>query len=373
MAARRQKEAAAPERSAGLSESEKRARVYLVAAAFVLFSIILISLVYLATTPEATATLALSYAGGVSNILLPCTLPLVFVIVPMSILVGWRKGIKMALVFGLGLTITLSIYGAAIAVVGEFLGLDTATRVMYSLAGVAAFIFGLSELKLIGFELAPVYVSMPKFVQERSEYIKVFVLGLLLGNAGIGCPNPVTYVLLTFAATSGDAVQGAVLMAMNAIGRITPIIFMVILGVIGVNSVDIIRMGRDRVERATAWALILLGAFIFFNGVFGHLWYEGGGFHEGLNYAFMRLGGQMIGEADIEGIEEIEGKIPLSEYAVLMNLLLTAGVAGVFYRKAKTDGQRKEALIAAAVFLLWSVLLFNLGLNAHEMLFGEGG
>ncbi len=356
-----------------LSESEKKTRTYLIIAAFVLFSIILISLIYLATSPEATATLALSYAGGVSNILLPCTIPLVFVIVPMSILVGWRKGIMMALVFGLGLTITLSVYGAVIAVIGEFLGLDSATRIMYSIAGVAAFAFGLSELKLIGVELAPIYVSMPKWVQERSEYIKVFALGLLLGNAGIGCPNPVTYVLLTFAATSGDAIQGAVLMAMNAIGRITPIIFMVILGVIGVNSVAIIRLSRDRVERATAWALIMLGAFIFLNGAFGHLWYEGGLFHEGLNYAFMKLGGQMIGEADIEGIEEIEGKMPLSDYAVFGNLLLSLGVAAVYYKKAKTGAQRQEAIIAGLVFLAWGFLLFNIGLNAHEMLFGKGG
>ncbi len=54
-----------------LTEAEKRLRTYLVIASGLLFSVILITLFYLRTTPAQTATLALSYAAGVSMIFLP--------------------------------------------------------------------------------------------------------------------------------------------------------------------------------------------------------------------------------------------------------------------------------------------------------------
>ena len=105
-------------------------------SAGILISVILFGFIYLATTPAATATYLLSFAGGISNIVLPCTLPLVFIIVPLAMVAGsTRKGIVMTLLFGLGLVITLSIYGAVIAQLGKFLGLDNATRAMYALAG----------------------------------------------------------------------------------------------------------------------------------------------------------------------------------------------------------------------------------------------
>src|SRR3989344_2505060 len=182
---------------------EQKRKTYLLALAFILFFITIFGFIYLVTTPTETLTLLLSFAGGVSNIVLPCTLPLVFIIVPLAMTAGGgKKGLAMTLLFGLGLIITLSIYGAAIAQVGKYVGLDSATRIMYSIAGLAALVFGLSELNLIKFDM-PSYSRMPQFIQSRSDYLKVFLHGLLLGNAGIGCPNPVTYVILTFAATTG--------------------------------------------------------------------------------------------------------------------------------------------------------------------------
>ncbi|MEK6982101.1 MAG: cytochrome c biogenesis protein CcdA [Candidatus Micrarchaeota archaeon] len=355
-----------------VTDSEKNSRTILVASAFVLFSVILFSLVYLSSTPQATATMILAYAGGISNIFLPCTLPLVFVIVPISILVAWRKGLLMAILFGLGLTITLSIYGAVVAIMGQYLGLDSATRIMYALAGIASVIFGLMELKLININL-PTYAGMPKFIEQQSDYLKVFLLGLLLGNAGVGCPNPITYVLLTFAATTGDPVQGALLMAMNGIGRATPLIFLVVLGILGVNALDLIKKSRSNVEKATAWALVLMGSFILLNGAFGHLWYEGGIFHEGLNYGFMKIGGKMLGEANIENvIEQVEAKVLFVEYGALANLLFTLSVVGVYY--IRNPRAKKEVVIVAIIFLIWGLIQFNVGLNAHEILYGiEGG
>lgn len=72
-----------------LTDAEKRIRVFFDSTAFVLQSII-IALVYLATGTSTAATATLSFAGGVSNIFRPYTLPLDFVIVPMSMGQGYR-------------------------------------------------------------------------------------------------------------------------------------------------------------------------------------------------------------------------------------------------------------------------------------------
>src|SRR3989338_1728374 len=211
-----------------LTSAQRRLRVRLVLLATVLFIVVVFGFVFLATTPIAAATLLLSFAGGISNIVLPCTLPLVFIIVPLAMVAGGRKGLWMAILFGLGLIITLAVYGAVVGLMGKYIGLDNATRIMYSLAGIVSLIFGLSELKLIRFNL-PSYAGMPQFIQKQGDYIKVFLLGLLLGNAGVGCPNPITYVVLVFAATTGNWLKGALLMAMNGFGRAIPLLFFTVL------------------------------------------------------------------------------------------------------------------------------------------------
>ena len=343
-----------------ITEPEKRFRTALVVSAFVLFSIVLFAFIYLSTTPEATATMLLSFFGGISNIVLPCTLPLVFIIVPLAMVAGGRKGLWMSVLFGLGLIITLTVYGAAVGFLGQYLGLDSATRIMYSLAGLASLIFGLTELKLINFQL-PSYARMPTFIEKQGDYLKVFFLGLLLGNAGIGCPNPITYIVLTFAATTGDWFRGSVLMAMNGLGRMIPLLLLTILGILGINSISWLTKRTEKITKFTAWVLVVLGSFILLNGVFGHLWYEGGLFHEGLNAAFMATGGKMVGEADI-AIEEIERPVAFVEYGALINLLITT--IPVFWYWRKYPNAKKRILIILLIIILWDVLLFDIGFNA---------
>jgi len=354
-------------KSIKLSEAQKKFRVRLVIAAFILFSIVLFGFIYLSTTPTAAATMLLSFAGGISNIVLPCTLPLVFIIVPLAMVAGGRKGLWMAILFGLGLIITLAVYGAVVGLMGKYIGLDQATRIMYSLAGIASLFFGLSELKLIRFNL-PSYAGMPQFIQKQGDYIKVFLLGLLLGNAGVGCPNPITYVVLTFAATTGDWFRGALLMAMNGFGRMIPLLLLAILGILGVNTISWLTKRTHAITKFTAWALVVLGSFILLNGVFGHLWYEGGIFHEGLNAGFMAAGGKMIGEAEVELEEK---PVPFMEYGIWINFIVT--LIPVFWYWRRYPHARKEVIIVFIIFLIWGLLLFDFSLNAMDWLGLEEG
>ena len=121
----------------GLSDKERTIRARLAVLAFLLFSVFAMGTVYLATNTAITVTAALSYAAGPSMVTLQCTFPIVFVIVPMSMGKGCRKGVFMALLFGLGATITITVYAVAIALFGTCLGIGKATTAMYLIPAAA--------------------------------------------------------------------------------------------------------------------------------------------------------------------------------------------------------------------------------------------
>ncbi len=272
--------------------SQVLAKKSMVVIAFVLFSLIFIGIIFsLGTTfaiegKEHTTFLSwimIAYVAGLSMIILPCTLPLVFIMVPLSMGQGYKKGLSMALLFGLGLTITIAVYGVAIAAIGQSASLDQASTVMFLIAGIAAFVFGLSQLKLISLRL-PSYSGTPKFIQKRGEYTKSFFMGLLLGNAGVGCPNPLFYWLLIYIAGTGSIEVGASLGVVHGVGRAIPLILMSVLAVIGINATKSLTLKRESIERASGWMLIVIGAFLIINGLpEGHEWYEETFIHQGWN------------------------------------------------------------------------------------------
>ena len=127
------------------------AKKYLTVSAFALISVMVLGAVFAATYDTSVRAgaeesypswLVLSYVAGLTMIALPCTLPLVFVVVPMSMGQGSRRGPVTAALFGAGLVITITMYTAGVGVLGGTMGLDGAAAYMFLAAGVAAFVFG---------------------------------------------------------------------------------------------------------------------------------------------------------------------------------------------------------------------------------------
>jgi cytochrome c-type biogenesis protein len=251
--------------------------------AFVLFSLIFVGIIFSLTNNLVVkgdqnisylSWLIIAYVAGLSMIVLPCTLPLVFIIVPLSMGHGHKKGLGMALLFGAGLTTTITAYGIGIAILGKTASLDQISFLMFLIAGIAAFVFGLSQLKLIKLKL-PSYSGTPKFIQNRGDYSKSFLMGTLLGNAGVGCPNPLFYWLLIYVANVGSIEIGASLGIVHGIGRAIPLILMSVLAIIGINATKNLTSKRVSIEKATGWMLVVLGSFLIINGLpGGHQWYE---------------------------------------------------------------------------------------------------
>lgn len=210
----------------------------------------------------------LAFAAGLSMIVLPCTLPLVFVIVPLAASKDYAKGFRMALLFGLGLTITITAYGVAMAALGKIFGIAAATPTLLVIAGLAAYLFGLSELGFFRLRLPFFETILPVGLQRRGDSLKSFALGLLLGNAGVGCPNPLFYVLLFYIAGTENLASGALLGFLHGAGRALPVLLLALLALFGVQATRGLAVRRVAIERVTAVLLLAMGAFLVPAGLF---------------------------------------------------------------------------------------------------------
>ncbi|TSC78947.1 MAG: Uncharacterized protein G01um101429_623 [Parcubacteria group bacterium Gr01-1014_29] len=237
------------------------------------------------SSPEGFGWYLFSYAMGLTMIVLPCTFPLAFVIVPLSLGKGPMKGLGIALSFGIGVVMTLSMYGVLAAVIGKtFIGSlgiqgEVLKNWLYFGAGTIAYLFALGELGLIKFRMPTYSGAAPKIIQEKGDYLKALLLGLFLGNIGVGCPHPATPLIFLEIARSGNIFYGWSLFFVHAVARVLPLLLLVMLGILGINGLKWLSAHREKVERGTGWLMVFVAAFILVLGLFTHDWWVNSGQH----------------------------------------------------------------------------------------------
>lgn len=257
-------------------------------AALIIFGILYLFVLAPSAPGSSAAWYLFAFATGLTMIVMPCTLPLAFVIVPLSMGKGLVKGLSMALSFGFGIAVTQSMYGVAAAIIGSLaigaLGapLEAVKNWVYLFAGSFALVFAIGEIGLIKVRMPTYTGAAPAFIQKRQDVLKAFLLGLFLGNIGIGCPHPATPLLLIEAASSGNIAYGWLLFMTHAIGRVLPLLFLAFLGILGVNGLSWLMERKESVERATGWAMVFVAGFILTLGLFTHAWWVNSGIHSGL-------------------------------------------------------------------------------------------
>jgi len=121
-------------------------------------------------------------------------------------------------------------------------------------------------------------------------------------SAGIGCPNPAFYVLLTSIAGSGSLKTGLAYGLIHGIGRATPLLALSVLAILGVNATGWLLVRRERIQRAVGWGLVGWGAFIIPKGyLFGHAYWEESVFHKVWNtLVHLGLGSNIAESTEVE-------------------------------------------------------------------------
>jgi cytochrome c-type biogenesis protein len=232
-----------------------------VATGLTLLAVSLLAIVTFSVQQYESATLLFAYAGGMAMLLTPCRFPVVLAIVPLCRRGSPARGVALALVFAAGLTITQTLWGVAIALVGQMFGLREVARYLSLAGGGVAYVFGLSVIGLVSLPLPSGASWMPSGVRTRSEFLGAFVMGLLLGNAGMCCPDPVFLTMTPFIAAKGSLGEGAALAAAYGLGRATPLVAIVMLARGGVDALQLAVRHKQRFNNALGWALLAIGTF----------------------------------------------------------------------------------------------------------------
>jgi cytochrome c-type biogenesis protein len=166
--------------------------------------------------------------------------------------------------FGGGLTVTLTVWGVVIASVGGFFGLREVARYLSLAGGAVAYFLGLWTLALVRFPLRSGSAQLPAALRGRSEYLGAFALGLLLGNMGLCCPDPVFLSMIPFIAARGGAADGGILAAAYGLGRATPLVGMVVLASAGVDTLQLAARYKQSFDRALGWGLVAIGTLMLY-------------------------------------------------------------------------------------------------------------
>lgn len=192
---------------------------------------------------------------------------MVMLIVPLSVAAGARKGLLVAATFGIGVAISMTVFGVFTAGIGAYFGINAAVKQVWVVAGVIAYAFALSQLGLFKLEM-PFKVKSPR-LSGRTFYVAPFIFGLMLGDAGIGCPSPAFFLLVTYIISSADLAQGAILGFLHGFGRATPLFFLATLALLGTNVTKGLAARMNKINAATGIGVLLLGSFIITIGLFG--------------------------------------------------------------------------------------------------------
>src|ERR671916_283922 len=164
-----------------------------------------------------------AFLGGVLSLLSPCSallLPAFFAYAFQS-----RKDlIAKTAVFYLGLAATLVPLGMGISAVSRLVYGQRSMLILVS--GLVIILLGVLQLLGCGFDLGPLSRLAGRV---RGESVgATFALGAVYGFAGF-CSGPILGAVLTVAATSGQVLRGAVLLAIYALGMATPLFLIAVL------------------------------------------------------------------------------------------------------------------------------------------------
>ena len=373
-----------PQQKSGLSNEEvppKKGAGRLIFAffTFLLLAVVIGGLFWIfALSPSSPVGLGwyiFSFAAGLSMIVLPCTLPLAFVIVPMVMGKSYAKGLATALSFSIGVAITLSMYGILAALLGKAVfgfsdgGGEMIKNVFYALAGIFAITFALGELGFLKVRMPSYSGAIPGFIQQRKDILKPFLLGLFLGNIGVGCPHPATPMILGQIGVVGDVFYGWLLFFVHAIGRVIPLLVLAMFGIIGINATKALVRHRVTIAKSTAWGMVFVGAFLFTLGFFGHDWWVSSGQHTLLERVVQeeRFTGVLSERLQVaaphkHAVEDLEGATGMFKAPLWLGnwVLVALWVLPMWWYWTRAGRRRKMGVLFAAITILLGVIFIRI-------------
>ena len=204
-----------------------------------------------ASNPSAFIAVGAALIIGATMIVLPCGFPAVFA---MPSILSSRKGLPqratLSLVFVAASVLPLAAVGVGLGFAGDaILGLldsmsaqMTFAVVLYSLIGILAIGYALSQVGIIHLPSLTSRVRSPNMPNQDKPYRRSLVLGSTMGaGMGMGCPMPTYYILLGWVAAAANPVYGAIVLGVYGLGRVLP--------AVGIGALIVAGTERRKVSR----------------------------------------------------------------------------------------------------------------------------
>jgi cytochrome c biogenesis protein CcdA len=237
--------------------------------------------------PGTAVAIGAAFLIGASMIVLPCGYPSVFAMPSiLSSRPRLRDRTTLSVLFVAASALPLAVLGVGLAFAGDaILGLLDSMRarmgfavVLYSLLGIVALAYGLSELGLIRLPSLTQRLRAPHMPDEDRPYRRALVLGGTMGaGMGMGCPMPTYYVLLGWVAAAANPLYGAIVLGAYGLGRVLPAVGLGGLIVAGTERRRVSH-GMTRFRERTSWItngfLTATGSYlvVLFGGVLLYRW-----------------------------------------------------------------------------------------------------
>ncbi len=208
----------------------------------------------------------LSFLEGIITFISPCLLPMLPVYISYFAADTESKSKKTAVInsisFVLGFTVVFVALGAFSGILGSLLLVYS--RQVYLVSGLLIILFGLSVLGIIKLPLLNIFNKSNGQGKKRGV-LSSFVFGLVFSVCWTPCVGAFLGSALILAATSGNAVQGIIMLLLYSLGLGIPFIISALLLDKLKTSFDFIKRHYKVINTISGIVLIILGILIATN------------------------------------------------------------------------------------------------------------
>ncbi len=174
----------------------------------------------------------IAFTAGLASFLAPCVVSLLPLYISYITGLSWSELKQGSRAYFLKIGLNSLLYCAGFCLVFVLMGL-TATKIgltlvinrvlLTQIGGVLIILFGLSSLGLFRLPLGGQNFTLPESV-KRIRYLNTFVLGMTFAVAWTPCVGAILGTILTLAATSMTAGEGAFLLFIYSLGIAVPFV-----------------------------------------------------------------------------------------------------------------------------------------------------
>lgn len=231
---------------------------------------------------------AFAFLSGILLLPRPAVLPILHLV--RSFAAGkrpWRAPLSLLLYF-LGSALALMVYGIFAGALGRavdaFLPGLRAGAAPWTLlfSGILLYAFSLHEVGLLRLFIPSYAGKLPAVIERAGLAGKAFFAGGFLGNIGVGAAHPALLSLFLAAVVSGDALFGATLFALHALGRAAVPLVLALAEHFGGGWIGAALAMKRALERVFAGATLFLASLLIVLAVFSSGWFVASGLADAL-------------------------------------------------------------------------------------------